>query len=211
VWIEAAAQALAEDSGGRVSRDAERAGFLLVEGGVFAQPGGSMRFVTFGTRPQASPLAREDVVMHPLLVDWDRNDSITAGLDLSELRVETCLRRDFGGAGPPLLWAEHGPLAVVVDGPEHSSVHLSFRLADSNFAMLAAFPQFLRRCFARAYRSAPAAAAPGALLDAAESDLRERAADAADRPLPAFGEEGRSLAAWLLVAALLLLAARAWT
>ena len=164
--MEIAARVLAQETGGRVVTDeAEEVGFLLVEGGILPVGGGSMRCLTFGTRSTTEPLTPDDIVDHPTVIDWDRNDAITRGLDLSDLSIETCLRHRFTGSGEVLVRADHGPLIVVDEGERWTSVHASFRLSDSNFWRLPAFPQFIRRCFAR---SVPR---PGG----AEAQLRESA------------------------------------
>ena len=206
-WIEAAAAALARETGGRVVHrdDVGKAGFVLTDGGIFGQESGSMRFLTFGSRAGDEALVLEDMVARPNIVDWDRSDPITRGLDLSELSVTTCLRHDFIGRGKPLITAEHGPLMVVDEGEIWTSVHFAFRLGDSNLPLLPAFPQLLRRSFARSFRDlARATPSPANLLSPEESDLRRRATEEAyrERPLPALGEAGTSLVVPLLLLAL---------
>lgn len=214
-WLELAARVLAGETGGRVvgSDQASVAGFVLTDGGIFPQAAGSMRFLTFGTRSSEQPLAVEDVVARPRIIDWDRTDPITQGLDLSELQVTTCLRRDFIGTGKPLISAEHGPLLVVDEGETWTSVHAAFRLGDSNLPQLPAFPQLLRRAFAHSFRDlARPTPSPDNLLSAAESDLGRRADAGAyrDRAVPALGHPGTSLAVPLLLLALLALALRVY-
>jgi hypothetical protein len=212
--IEAAAAALAAETGGRVvaAQPGSRAGFLLVEGGILPQA--PPRALTFGTRRSSGELARDAVVLGPQVVDWDRADPLTRGLDLSELRVAHCLRHDFLGFGKPVLHGAHGPMVTVDEHGDEASVHAAFRLADSNFGRLPAFPQFVRRAFARAFggRAAPALD-PGNLLSAAESRLVRDAGAAppADRGLPELGSPGRGLAAPLLLLALAALVVRLYT
>ncbi len=212
--LEAAAHELARETGGRVVpfAEAEEAAFLLVEGGVLLDPAPGLRALTFGTRAAQGELGPDDVVADPRLVDWDRRDPLTAGLDLSELEVRACLRTDFLGSGVPVVRAEHGPLVVVDEGAEATAVHASFRLAESNFWLLPSFPQFVRRALARCYRERAAVEfSEDNLLDAAESDLAAAAERPQDRPLPEFGAAGRSWTVPLLVLALAAIAARVWT
>jgi hypothetical protein len=209
--IRAAAAALAAECGGRVIEGsaAERAGFLLVEGGRLPRGGPHPRSVTFGTRFGDGALGPGDLVEQPLVVDWDRGDAVTAGLDLSELVVDLALRPEHLLSGRTLLSAGHGPLAVRAGDPGAPSIQTAFRLSDSNFALLPAFPQFLRRAYVAAWSAgARAEPDPTNLASAAESDLRRRAGAATDRPLPAFAEPGRSLAGLLLAVALAALVAR---
>jgi len=208
--LDAAAKALAAESGGRVvdSVGATKAGFLLVDGGAMPTLRPGVRALTFGTWLRAGRAGADDTVQAPAIVDWDRQDPITKGLDLSGLRVDRCLRRGFSLAGHSLLRGAQQDLIVVAETAESASVHAAFRLVDSNFALLAAFPQFLRRCYVRAYgRQAEARVAEDSLLDANESDL-----SAADRPvvrpLPVFRTPATPLAVPLLLLALLLLAVR---
>ena len=214
-WVQTAAEVLAAETGGEVVRGAaaETAGFLLVDGGIFPQAAGSMRFLTFGTRAGSGELTTDDLVAQPRVIDWARDDPITRGLDLSGLTVETCLRRDFIGSGEALVAAEHGPLMVVDEGQEWTSVHAAFRLGDSNLPLLPAFPQLLRRCYSRSFQGqAEASLAPRNLLSPAESDLRRLAPEEAylERPLGPVGRPGTSLVVPLLLLALAALAVRVY-
>ena len=219
VALGAAAEALATEVGGRVvivdpragGSRGERTGFLLVDGGRLRLRDDAARMLTFGTRSVASgPLTAAGLVQRPRIVDWDRTSELLEGLDLSDLRVDVALRRDFLGAGQVLIRGEHGPLMTVderVDGS--ASLHCAFRLDDSNLPLLAAFPQLLRRAYARSYgTAAQASIGEGALCRAAESDLRGPVRRPADRPLPDFGTPGLELAPWLLAVAALLLVVR---
>ncbi len=210
--VRAAAAALAGETGGRVveGERAEPAAFLLVEGGILPDGVAGRRMLTFGTRRGTAPLLGDDVVARPTVIDWDRADPLTRGLDLSELDVGACLRADFLGAGRPLISAAHGPLLVVDEREDGASVHAAFRLVDANLALLPAFPQLLRRSFARAFgqRVVPVLDAAN-LVSAVESDLRPPAgARPADRALPTFGAPGQSLAVPLLALALAALVLR---
>ncbi|MEM7198670.1 MAG: VWA domain-containing protein [Planctomycetota bacterium] len=216
--IAAAAAALAAETGGRVlaAAAAGEADYLITDGGILPGPAVHPRSLSFGTRRQDAPLSVADIEPAPTVADWDREDPITRGLDLSELQVQTCLVRDFGGAGATLIRAAHGPLAVLsrdpTSEPAAASVHVAFRLSDSNFALLPAFPQFVRRSFARSF-GAGDGAVPGSdsLLSAAESDLRPPSTGRpAERPLPAFGAPSVPLAPGLLLLALAALALRVW-
>lgn len=210
-WIGAAAEVLATATSGRVvgADGAAEAGFTLVEGGVFAQEPGTLRFVTFGTRRDGTrELERSDLLEHPVVVDWDREHPITAGLDLSDLRVRSALAAPLP-PGRVLIRGEAGPLAVWVDGPQFPSLHFQFRLSDTNLPLLPAFPQLLRRAYAHAFGAGPAPVARG-LLSAAESDLRRVGAPPESRPLPPFAEPGQSLVLPLLLAALAALVLRVY-
>lgn len=206
-----AAEALAAEVGGEVvaATAGEEAGLLLVEGGSAALEPGSAPFWTFGTlRPGEKPAVWAD----PLVVDWDRQDPLMAGLDWSELRIAHAL----DGAlpeGQELLWGsgagrERRPLAVLVEGARAASLHFAFRLQDSNLGLLPAFPQLLRRGFLRAHREAARIAVTTPPPAPEESDLRGPPPPA-DRPLPGFGAPARPLAPWCLLLALVLLAVRA--
>ncbi|MBX3463023.1 MAG: hypothetical protein KF830_07620 [Planctomycetes bacterium] len=207
-----AAQALAAEVRGTVVTAVAGAevGLLLVDGGVAPVVPGRVRALCFGSR--LDPSVEVEPWLEPRVADWDRQSALTAGLDLSELRVAAALRGILP-AGEPFLWAEAAggrvPLAVVVDGDAAASVHFAFRLQDSNLPLLAAFPQLLRRAFVRCHgraaqlQVATPPAAPG------EQDLRQPAAGP-DRPLPPFRAADVDLAAWCLVGGLLALAARAF-
>jgi hypothetical protein len=109
-----------------------------------------------------------------------------------------------------LIGGDQGALAVLRGGSEWAAVHLAFRLEDSNLWKLAAFPQFLRRCFAASYgRGSVATVAKDSLLDPAESNLAAQV-PGIERELPAFARRSRGLAVPLLVLALLLLAIRVY-
>ena len=200
LWIQLAADALAEISGGRVVRGdgVEKAGFLLAEGGAMALPEG--RALTFGTALGGRPATRADLIEQPVVVDWDRAHDLTRGLDFSELRISSCLRPDLLPPGArTLVSGEAGPLVVAVEDGVRRSVHTAFRLADSNLPTLAACPQLLRRTYVWAYGAAATAwIDPANLLSAAESELARAAPSETSRSLPTFGTEGFGLAVPLL-------------
>ena len=209
-FLRAAADTLAAESGGRIvdSIGATKAGFLLVDGGSMPTLRPGVRALTFGTWLLAAPAGADATLESPAILDWNRQDPITKGLDLSGLRIHRCLRRGFSLPGHSLLRSAQQDLIVVAETAETASVHAAFRLQDSNFALLAAFPQFLRRCYVRAYgRQVKARIAPDNLLDAAESDLSGGDRPEA-RPLPVFETPATPLAVPLLLLALLLLAIR---
>lgn len=210
--IHVAARALAGEVAGTVveAADAERAALLLVEGGeVDLEPGRARAFLFGTSRPGQGALRPW---MDPVVSDWNRSDPITAGLDLSDLRI----RQAWHGLLPPgtvLLWGDGGagpePLIVLAEGDAMASLHCAFRLHDSNLPLLPAFPQLLRRGLLRAYGPGAAIQPVTVCLPAAESDLRVRG-PAADRALAAFGSPGHSLAGLALALALGLMALRAW-
>lgn len=213
--IHVAADAMAAEVGGSVvaAGSGEPAAFVLAEGGQADLRPGAVRSLSFGTRLPGveQPVPWNDVAV----LDWDRTDALTAGLDLSELRIAQAWRGILPKGkvlitgqvtgGPP------EPLLVYVAGPEGiASLHAAFRLQDSSLWMLAAFPQLLRRSLLRAYGEAAAIVPdPQNLTATSESDLQQRGGGT-DRPLPAFATEGRNLTVWCLVLALLLLALRSW-
>ncbi|HEX5050203.1 MAG TPA: BatA domain-containing protein [Planctomycetota bacterium] len=206
-----AARALADEVGGSVVAAAagEPVGLLLTDGGSVAMRPGAVRAVSFGTLfgSEATPTPWLD----PAVVDWDRTSALTAGLDLSELRVQ-CAFREALPAGEPFLWAGAGqrePLAVVVGDERQASVHFAFRLQDSNLPLLAAFPQLLRRAFVRAYGAAARLEPQVGPVPAGEQDLLDHAV-AADRALPRFGAPDQDLAVWCVLAGLVALAMRAF-
>lgn len=209
--VRAAVAALAQEVGGKVveGEDLQRAGFLLVEGGIADLTPGATRALAFGCRASAAGAPR--VWPSPTVVDWDRQSAWTAGLDLSELEVTHALHGILP-AGQPLLWGagpggERLPLAVVVPG-DQTSVHFAFRLQDSNLALLPAFPQLLRRAFVGSFGIAHAIQPPGPPVPTTETDLRHLAKGG--RPLPRFGSPAQELGGWCLLAALLALAIRAY-
>ena len=210
-WIHAAARALAEESGGTVVEGVPAAGFLLVEGGVMEMEPGRRRALYFGTRPPGAPLEPRSVWSEAVVVDWDRQDPLTAGLDLSDLRIDHALSGILP-PGKPLILGERGPLMVLVEGVDRATIHTAFRMSDSNIGLLSAFPQLLRRSLSRAYGqpARPRALAPR-LLSPAESDLRGGGLRPRDRPLPTFGRPGTSLVVLLLLLALLAMALRVYT
>jgi hypothetical protein len=207
--LDAAARTLAAECGGRVvsGDEVEQAGFLLLDGGRLAGVPQGVRMLSFGTALGGDPTPTTG----PSVVDWNRTDPVTAGLDLSELRVDAALR--FGDElGVALIQGSEGPLGVAIPSRAGAcTVHLGFRLGESNLFKLAAFPQLVRRALARAYGPAGAPViGAGAMLDAVESDLRGSPGPAVDRPLPEFDVPPQRLAVPLLVFALLLLAIRAY-
>ncbi len=220
--IYAAAQALAMETEGQVLQldqftgpgADQSVGYLLVEGMALATPSKGMRLLSFGCRFAAGEPATDLLQAQPAVLDWDRSHPLTRGLDFSELRIQQALARDFApAAGTPLLWGAQGPLLLACAGSDGTTVHSAFQLAHSNLALLPAFPQLLRRCYAHAQShraQAQAQALPGQLLDAAESDLRGAEAREEPRPLPAFAQEAWSLTLPLLALALLAALIRAY-
>lgn len=207
-----AVQALAEEVGGSVVPviAGREVGLLLLDGGSSRLAAGQVRALTFGTRLGDAP---EPALWRlPVVADWDRGAVLTAGLDLSELRVERAWRGVLP-AGEAFLWADEAgervPLAVVVGTGDVASVHFAFRLQDSTLPLLPAFPQLLRRAFVRAYGPGAAPRVRTAPPAAGELDL-QRPATGVDRPLPAFGGAPRDLAPWCLVLGLWALALRAF-
>lgn len=205
-----AAQALAAEAGGDVV-DVGAAGsladYVLVEGGTQrASDWGSARGVLFGTRLEGGSGgggSADEPALAGAAVEWDRRHPLTAGLDLSELRV---VRTSAAVAGHPLVTIGGRP--VVALRGDGRLVHCAFRLTDANLWLLAAFPQFLRRAYATAHAEAAAVRLlPDNLVDARESDLRSPAVGE-DRPLPAFGAPPRDLTAWFALVALACLLAR---
>ena len=212
-----AAAALAEEVGGVVVAGTEDAsvGMLLVDGGLVPLLGGDgklarRRALTFGTRLKES--IEPQVWRTPTPIDWSRSSPLTVGLDLSELRIDRAWRGILP-EGEPFLWSQNGdqrvPLGVLVDGGDTASVHLAFRLQDSNLPLLPAFPQLLRRAFVRSYGEAATSLASPHATPATERDLSDPAI-AEDRPLPEFAQEERGLAAWFVLAGLLALALRSF-
>lgn len=173
---------------------------LLVDGGRLAAA--LPRGWTFGTA-FAGAADRHA----PAVAGWRRDHPLTRDLDLSELVV----RRAVGAAALPpgeaLIDGPDGPLAVAVEHGAGRSLHLAFRLEDSNLPLLAALPQLARRAFVWLHggRLEPRR---DPTLDAREADLR-RAAGVAERPLPALGRDGTGLSVPLLLLAMVLLALRA--
>jgi hypothetical protein len=145
--------------------------------------------------------------------DWERQHPLTAGLDLSEWRVQR-VAPETVPAGDVFLWLldpvrGRVPLATVVGTGDVASVHFGFALQDSNLPLLPAFPQLLRRAFVRAYGSGAAVQPWTPPPAAGEQDLL-RPARAGDRPLPTFGAPARSLAGMCLLAALVAMMVRAF-
>lgn len=208
-----AARALAEELGGSAVENPEpgsAVAFTLVEGGVADLQPGAARIASFGTRAAGSEVPR--VAAGIALADWRREDPLLRGIDLSELSVRTALL-DALPAGDVLVTGQLPsgaivPLAVAVRGRTATSVHFAFRLADSNLALLPAFPQLLRRAMLAAHGEGARLRATEP-VPAAESDL-SALPGAQERPLPPLRTPGRALAAWFLLAALGLLAVRAW-
>ncbi|MGK0522122.1 MAG: hypothetical protein ACJAUC_004842 [Planctomycetota bacterium] len=216
-FANAAASALAEEVGGEVvaiTSDAS-VGMLLVDGGLVPLMGGDglvakRRALTFGTRLTDS--VEPELWRSPSPLDWSRSSPLTVGLDLSELRIDRAWRGILP-AGEPFLWRQDGdlrePLGVLVDGGDTASMHLAFRLQDSNLPLLPAFPQLLRRAFVRSYGEAATSIASPIVSPASERDLSVAAARD-DRPLPDFAAAEQGLAQWFVLAGLLALALRAF-
>lgn len=212
-----AAATLAEEVGGEVVANTSDAsvGMLLVDGGLvplLADDGRVVkrRALTFGTRLADSVDA--EVWRSPSPLDWSRSSPLTVGLDLSELRIDRAWRGILP-AGEPFLWQQDGdqrvPLGVLVDGGASASMHLAFRLQDSNLPLLAAFPQLLRRAFVRSYGEAATSIVSPTGAPASERDLSAPAVGE-DRALPEFAVAEQGLAQWFVLAGLLALALRAF-
>lgn len=209
VFVRAAGRALADEVGGNVLAEAagNRADFMLVEGGAVALATGEASFAAFGVlAPAAAPVPWS----LPTGLDWDRGAPLMAGLDFSDLYVQSALRQSLP-AGKVLLHARTStgvvePLMVLVSGARSASLHTAFRLQDSNLPLLPAFPQLLRRLVLAGLGSSTGIALP-IPPDRSEADLRTLPA-AADGALPAFGQPGLDLAPWCLLAAALLLSLR---
>ena len=216
-YASVAAAALADEVGGEVVavEAGVDAGLLLVDGGYLALQTASgelakRRALTFGTR--LSEDAVSDPWLAPTPIDWSRSSALTKGLDLSELRIDRAWR-DILPDGEAFLWCLDGeqrvPLGVSVAAGDTASVHLAFRLEDSNLPLLAAFPQLLRRSFVHSYGQAVAGVTTAAWSPAGEHDLGARVR-AEDRALPEFGSQDSGVARWLVCAGLLALALRAF-
>jgi hypothetical protein len=219
----AAADALAEEVGGEVvaAEAGVEAGLLLVDGGYvpLEDEQGNLakrRALTFGSR--LSETAEVKPWLAPTPLGWSRTSPLTQGLDLSELQVDRAWRGILPD-GEAFLWRNDGelrePLGVVVDGgrledgSETASVHLAFRLQDSNLPLLAAFPQLLRRSFVRSYGEVVTEVGGADPPPAGEQDLLH-SVRSESRPLPEFGGKELSLARWFVLAGLLMLAVRAF-
>jgi len=206
-WVQLAAQALAEGSGGRVVEpmSGEPVSFLLVEGGR-VDTSQIPRALLFGVLPPGQSMPQPWI--EPALRDWRREHGLTVGLDLSELRVDQA----WPGAVPPdaevLVWAEEGPLLGLRRTASGAFLHAAFRLGDSNLPLLAAFPQLLRRAYAAAWGVQDQPPVRGHGVDAAESVLVQ--ASGSDRPLQPFGDPPVELGPWLLALAAALVAARVY-
>lgn len=198
-----AAEALAAEVRGEVvaATSGAEVGLLLVDGGEVALAPGEARALCFGARFLGGGPAGAG--QRPGALDWDRTGPLTAGLDLSELRIDRVFPATLP-PGEPFLFGEAGgervPLAVVAGGgTETASVHFAFRLQDGNLPLLAAFPQLLRRAFVQSHGAAARAQPLTAEPPAGEQDLwRRRAAE--DRPLPEFGTPDAGLGPWLMLA-----------
>lgn len=216
-FVRAAAAALAEEVGGEIVtiEAGQPVGLLLVDGGFVAlqAENGELeqrRVLTFGTRLSQNAAPQPWLMPNP--VDWSRTSELTRGLDLSELRIQRAWQ-DLLPDGEPFVWWVDGnrkvPLGVVVDQGDTASVHLAFRLEDSNLPLLPAFPQLLRRAFVRSYGKAQTSIATPQVPPLGERDLTARV-QADDRPLPAFGQPEVVLTRWFVAAGLLALAFRAF-
>ncbi|MEO0481067.1 MAG: hypothetical protein AAF196_16470 [Planctomycetota bacterium] len=197
---------------------ASGAAVVLADGGRFDSwtPG----MLSFGVHTAADTRSVEDG--EAFLVDWDREHPLLQGLDLSEMRVRRRLPRDFAPDGAQvLLRGRDGPLLVSWEDDGGRSLHAAFRLEDSNLWRLPAFPRLLRRAVRWLILGQAAPLEPSAtgLLNRSESlGFPERRISpvsqedptellAAGFPLlPA--DPGRSLAAPLVVLAILLLGLR---
>lgn len=204
----AAGKALAESVGGSLVEAAPGAsvGFLIVEGGLGELPSDPGPMVSFG-RSRAGALPWPS----PLVVDWDRSEPMFDGLDLSELEIAHALTGSLP-TGKTLMTGQLpdgslAPLAVAVDGPRGRAVHFAFRLQDSSLGLLAAFPQMLLRCHESSQPGRGVVETRRGDVPSSESDLQFAAA-VAERTLDLEVDPPRNHAAWLVLAALALLAVR---
>jgi hypothetical protein len=226
-FLTAMAQALAAELRGEVleAEAGQRCSLLLMEGGMAELAPGALPLVAFGVRkPGAADPPK--IWASPTALDWDRADPLMQGLDLSELEVSFALAEDLP-SGRVLVWGEDDqgqsrPLAVAVTGERATSLHFAFRLQDSNLGLLPAFPQMVRRVLllSRAVSGLPslADALPGALESdlrnlggkpEAEGQIRPGGAESdVDEASRSWGVPGHTLAPYLLLGALLLLAVR---
>lgn len=209
VFVRAAARALADEVAGSVVEGAvgNRADFLLVEGGTVPLATGAASFAAFGVlAPGAKPMPWA----LPTGIDWDRGAPLVAGLDFSDLYVQTALAQSLP-AGKVLVHARNAagavePLMVLVTGEHSTSLHTAFRLQDSNLPLLPAFPQLLRRVWLAGLGGEAGIPLPKP-PDLTEADLRNLPAPR-DGVLPDFGQPQLDLAPWFLWAAALLLSLR---
>ncbi len=209
VFVRAAARALADEVAGTVVDGAtgNRADFLLVEGGTVPLAVGQGSFAAFGV---LAPGAKPVPWALPTGIDWDRGAPLVAGLDFSDLYVQSALGQSLP-AGKVLLHARNAsgavePLMVLVAGEHSASLHTAFRLQDSNLPLLPAFPQLLRRVWLAGLGASMGIDLPKP-PDLMEANL-QRLPPAADGALPVFGQPGLDLAPWCLLAAALLLSLR---
>lgn len=208
----AAATALATELAGEVvpATPGAAVGWLLVEGGEVDLPPGAGRLLSFGARHRGAAAANP--WSQPGALVWDRDDPLLAGLDLAGLRID---RADPATVPPgqELLWAQPPgspavPLLSLVTGEQGSSLHFGFRLADSNLALLPAFPQLLRRALLRSYGAAAALSATSAAPAPGEQDLRQGHPAPPDQ-VPVYARPPVDLAPWAFLLAVLALALRA--
>jgi hypothetical protein len=76
-----------------------------------------------------------------VIVDWDRSDPLWEGIDLTSLAVR---RSRILTAGTALIESAAGPIAVMERRGGFAGVVFGFSLEESDFALRAGFPLFLR-------------------------------------------------------------------
>lgn len=120
--------------------------------------------------------AEGDAVERPVVTDWDRTSPLLEGSDLTDLAVR---RSRIVRGGTPLIESASGPIASWSRRGGYAEVRFGFTLDESDFALRAAYPIFMRQWIEWARRGAtrafPASAAFGRPLVAEVPWIREGA------------------------------------
>ena len=205
----AAAHALATGEG-RVVLEEEDPDLVVVEGGQLSSLPDQARpaWLLLGTA--VAGLTAETLLKAPEPGAWDSQHALLSGLDLSQVGVDRALRVEPGSwPGRVLFRTATGHPLLLATESDPKVVHLLFLPQHSSLGAELLWPRFLHRClgwFSGSGKEQVDARRPGgAAPDPEESDL-DPGPSLLERPLPEFGRPGHDLSAWLLFAALVLLA-----
>lgn len=137
------------------------------------------RYLYMGTEgPGAGEFIRA-----PEVAWWDAETPVHRLIDLSRLHLKQARPVHVNGGSTSILGTERESLAILHVEPDLRFLRLGFRLDDSNFPLLAAFPIFLRNAIRWLSENPAPAARRENLLDPIETDLNAKG-PRDDAPLP---------------------------
>lgn len=176
---------------------------LIFDGGTLAAPLPPGRRLLLGTE---GALETGAALASPEVVSWNPASPLNRFLDFSPLQVRAARPVRANGHTETLVETEREVIGMARRDAAGALIYLGFRLDESDFALLPAFPIFLRNAL-RWLAEPPSA--PPARFDPVESDIAPKAGgEAAEELLPAKPVPWKNIphAALLAMAAAALLA-----